>query len=640
MRISLTLVLTAFVVFSATSCRKEMENAGTIPENHHFSAVLGDNTRISIEDSGRCLWSVGDVIVVYNGNNDENVVISGGRFDSENIQVITVTGDMLSADNRVLDIETTLPAPRGGKWYMYASHTVASLYRINADAGIISGIITETSQSGVPFLAMASVGRNDSSQITFRHLVGWLKMKASSWYYKVEIRSNDDESSVIKCVNAGFTPSGINETLRSDRKVNLYTCKINDVGINKCFYAALVPMVLEKGLTFDLYSNNSTITRSVSSASSFQVQAGHVYSTGDLNLDHKAVDLISCTVKTTDGDFKCSIDNDERRIYARHVAHLDNILSVDFTFSKTGVSVPDAVRNYCEAGWPERCDLQFICEGKSVKYEMVFCDYVGGTDADLAPTGTWRLVWNDEFVAPGLDAAAWDRVTTPGQDNNQWNAFMGDAEDLVEVSDGCLVLLARTNPNPTAGTPLAYATGGVRGEYKVYRTIGRVDVKARMPKTVHGYWPAIWLMPGGSVGQTVERLKGGEIDILEYYEGYAYQTVHSEYNKDGTTNFMVETCKTKTKIDPGTYHIYSVEVTDSNLIFYIDGDKTLTVKNKNLAADKYQFPYHSVPHGIILSSQLGSANCHFTDNFTAVDGVGLPARMEIDFVRYYDEVSI
>lgn len=358
----------------------------------------------------------------------------------------------------------------------------------------------------------------------------------------------------------------------------------------------------------------------------------------DATIPEGDIEVLDCTVKTSSGKSKCSVDIAGRKIYARHIADLKDIVDIEFTFGAPGVRVPEKVEKFCAEGWPSACKLQFVASGKGSIYDIIFCDCVASDDPDIAPSDKWKIAWSEEFVAPELDVTVWERVMTAGQDNGSWNAFMGDADDLVEIRKGRLVLWARENPSPTSGTPLQYATGGIRSEHKFYRTIGRIDVKARMDKDVNGYWPAIWLMPGGPLGQAVERLKGGEIDILEYYRGYAYQTVHSLYNGDGNAN--IEPCQAKTAIDPSVYHVYSVEVTDRKLSFLIDGTKKFTLnKRTDLSADKYQFPYHDVPHGVILSAQLGSSACVFSNNFIPVDGVGLPAAMEIDFVRFYDEVK-
>lgn len=351
------------------------------------------------------------------------------------------------------------------------------------------------------------------------------------------------------------------------------------------------------------------------------------------------IQIMDCTVRTSSGKSKCSVDFAGRKIYVRHIADLRDITDVEFTFGMAGVKVPDKIEKFCEGVWPEKCRLQFKANGKGSIYDFIFTDYIPSDDPDLAPSDTWKIAWADEFNGPDLDINAWDRVTTPNEDNGGWNAFMGDAEDLVQVRKGRLVLVARENPSPVAGTPLAYATGGIRGEYKVYRKLGRCDIKARMNKDVHGYWPAIWFMPGGQKGQTVPRLEGGEIDLLEYYNGTAYQTVHTKYNNDGQSDKQ-ESQKRTYNFDPSVYHIYSVEVTDRKLVMYIDGEKKLTVnKLAGVDADQCQFPFHDVPHGLILSSQLGSSNCAFSSNFIPVDGFGLPAYMEVDYVRYYDEVK-
>lgn len=285
MKHSRFLFAAAVLVIASASCQKE-EPAHVVSDSCTFAATIGDQTKLAISDDGKCSWSVGDVVIVYNGNNSGNVAIADGKFTSENIQTISVTSEMLSNDNRTLTFTTDLAEPSGSNWYLYAAHSVPTVYMIRSNGSIISGAINETLQTQIPFLAMASVSKTATDAVNFKHVVGWLKMTVSAWKYKVEIKSNDSENPIVRCVDTAFSGSDLNITLRGDVKPNLYNCKVNDASPNKYFYAALMPDTWGSGISFSIYSGSSTLDKTVPAGKSFKVEAGHVYNTGDLLGDH------------------------------------------------------------------------------------------------------------------------------------------------------------------------------------------------------------------------------------------------------------------------------------------------------------------------------------------------------------------
>jgi beta-glucanase (GH16 family) len=122
---------------------------------------------------------------------------------------------------------------------------------------------------------------------------------------------------------------------------------------------------------------------------------------------------------------------------------------------------------------------------------------------------------------------------------------------------------------------------------------------------------------------------GGEIDIMEHlnYDDIAYQTVHSSHtvqkrepqSKQGDNS----------AIDKDGFNIYSVEVYDNEIVFYINDKKTFTYPKMNPTPEG-QYPFADHPFYIILSAQLGGSWVG------KVKIEELPVKMEIDYVKFYE----
>ena len=205
----------------------------------------------------------------------------------------------------------------------------------------------------------------------------------------------------------------------------------------------------------------------------------------------------------------------------------------------------------------------------------------------------------------------------------------------------------------------------------------RIDARVKMTGA-NGFWPAVWLVPY----RMTRNPHGGEIDLLECatYVSKVYQTVHNTWTaSDAYTSAMKTSYPQYAFVsDFGftSWHLFSVVVTATELRYYIDGELQFTWTNREDAMGAtgeysyqnqrateagleptssqrtYQFPYHVTDYRLLLTAQLGlnaslSANDSETwswmDTSTGgtpdhlLDGTGIPAVMDIDFIRYYTQ---
>ena len=232
----------------------------------------------------------------------------------------------------------------------------------------------------------------------------------------------------------------------------------------------------------------------------------------------------------------------------------------------------------------------------------------------------WKLTWKEDFKGNKLDPTSWRRCEAGGAD---WMRHMSPLDSLCRVRNGVLELWGITTPKGL-DDPRPFITGGIYSEGLRSVKCGRVDVRARFDCAT-GFWPAIWLMPDVKTPWPV----GGEIDIMEHlnHDDIAYQTIHTAHTyyqrepkgKHGDT----------APIDKAQFNIYSVEVSDSAITFYINGTKTYTY-HKMEPTPEGQFPFADHPFYIILSAQLSGSWVG------EVNAEELPVKMEIDYVKFYE----
>jgi beta-glucanase (GH16 family) len=134
----------------------------------------------------------------------------------------------------------------------------------------------------------------------------------------------------------------------------------------------------------------------------------------------------------------------------------------------------------------------------------------------------YKLVWSDEFDQDGIpDPAKWTyEKGFVRNEELQWyqpeNAF---------CENGLLVIEGRRdtfpNPNHEPGSSdwrknreqVFFTSASVTTRGMHDWRYGRFEIKARI-KTQDGLWPAIWTLGSGQPWP-----EGGEIDIMEYYQG-------------------------------------------------------------------------------------------------------------------------
>lgn len=244
-----------------------------------------------------------------------------------------------------------------------------------------------------------------------------------------------------------------------------------------------------------------------------------------------------------------------------------------------------------------------------------------------------KLVWADEFDKAGLpDSSKWSYdigdgcPNVCGWGNNELQYYTVNRKENARVENGYLIIEAKKEEHKGYHYTSARLVSKGKGDW----TYGRMDIRARLPYG-RGIWPAIWMLPtdwkyGGWP-------KSGEIDIMEFV-GFMPDSVFGTVHTDAY-NGMKETQKSKGlhMTDLATvFHLYSIEWTPEKISFLVDDQVYHVFHNEKKGTDAWPFDqrFH-----LLLNVAVGG-------NWGGKKGVDekiFPQRMEVDYVRVYENTS-
>lgn len=232
----------------------------------------------------------------------------------------------------------------------------------------------------------------------------------------------------------------------------------------------------------------------------------------------------------------------------------------------------------------------------------------------------YTLVWEENFKDSTKLDQNWSKIPRGRSD---WNNYMSNHDGLYAIEDGMLTLRGIKNTvDSTDEAP--YLTGGIYTKGKKSFSNGRLEIKAKL-FGARSAWPAFWLLP-----ENHNWPHDGEIDIMERLnlDGYIYQTVHSDYTvnqeiKDNPKASIVA------HINPDKYNVYAVELYTDSVSFFVNDTHTFTYPR--IETEKSgQFPFGDKEFYLLLDMQLGGSWVG------SVNEQDLPAKMEIDWVRFFE----
>ena len=275
------------------------------------------------------------------------------------------------------------------------------------------------------------------------------------------------------------------------------------------------------------------------------------------------------------------------------------------------------------------------------------------------PTGSYELVWQDEFEGNQLDTNYWQ---TNYSSPKPWDCTLPRLEcgtelqiyqaKNVQVSNGTLKLTARKESinyqgiygeaHPCANKKIGDAfsldfeyTSGivVTKSSKIAFQYGRYETRCKLP-IGKGFWPAFWLWGGGGGNG-----RPGEIDILEIFDTAQpiFTTSIHNGNKKARQDIPLSW-------DIREWHTYTVEYDPTVVKYFVDGQLIRTYQRfKNIACQDGQFitkkrkkyrrnPAFPWEQWMVLLLNLA---VNPEPGMTVEETTVFPAVMEVDYVRVF-----
>lgn len=198
------------------------------------------------------------------------------------------------------------------------------------------------------------------------------------------------------------------------------------------------------------------------------------------------------------------------------------------------------------------------------------------------------LILFDDFLGNDIDYRWWLRYKHYDV-TSEWDTYQeGDPAQSV-VEDGFLKLYAHLWGD-------TFRTGAITTKGKLtYKPPFRIDCRARLTQMGTGIWYAIWIAPEAGY-------QYGEIDICEKlnFGTATYHTCHTQYTLNtAATNQKKETYVNEAgetvpnwhqgiaqdAMAPGVFNVFSVEVTDEQIVWYINDTPVHVYKHFVHSAD-------------------------------------------------------
>lgn len=233
----------------------------------------------------------------------------------------------------------------------------------------------------------------------------------------------------------------------------------------------------------------------------------------------------------------------------------------------------------------------------------------------------YLLVFNDEFNRDTIDTHRWRYRADGFARITRTIEYDGRPIDIVVVDEASFIddnnMVLKVYKEDAY--PDQVFTGGLHTHDRFMPRFGYFETRATFREvTGFGHWPAFWV----HYFYRDRHVQGTEIDIFEYIaaENRIYQTIHwhtpGEHYRS-SENFVLE--------DLDEYHIFGLEWTPDELIFYVNGEVTKHLKksdNERYVPNSYQMVFFSMSAGVWGGNVADPSN-------------ELPASSRFDYCRVY-----
>lgn len=215
-------------------------------------------------------------------------------------------------------------------------------------------------------------------------------------------------------------------------------------------------------------------------------------------------------------------------------------------------------------------------------------------------------IFFDDFSGNSLNRKIWNVIVTGWTVNNEQQAYV-DSSATIYISktepgakNGALVLQAKYQPGFTTKEKkkFDFISGRIDSRSKMEFTYGTVSARMILPAGT-GYWPAFWALGAGDWPET------GEIDIMENVGEADWTSVALHGPGYSGETPLVNKYFFEPGINITQWHIYSVDWSDSELLFHVDG-KLVYRATRQMVENYGKWSYDN-PKFLIINLALGGA---------------------------------
>lgn len=256
-------------------------------------------------------------------------------------------------------------------------------------------------------------------------------------------------------------------------------------------------------------------------------------------------------------------------------------------------------------------------------------------------SGSWNLVWSDEFnqnVGSAPSSENWQYDIGHGSDGwgNKELQYYTDSTTNVAIAnvDGAVDGKALRITAQREGDQIT--SGRIKSLDRQYVKYGKIEARIKTSNGMQpGVWPAFWMMGNDIHTNNTGWPRCGEIDILEHRntEQQVISTLHWNVNPDGSYSHDYMGSEKNGqfgKIDSmDNWHTYAVEWYEDCMKFFVDGNCYETIALTEAMKEEFH-----KPHFILLNLAIGSQNTPFT-LYTTVENSWQTSSMYVDYVRVY-----
>ena len=272
-----------------------------------------------------------------------------------------------------------------------------------------------------------------------------------------------------------------------------------------------------------------------------------------------------------------------------------NVVRIAFTDTAVHHNADDLVDDFTIIIDPEGVDNSLDSEELKKSGNRILFHNLPVMLTSPVTSREYLLVFNDEFEGTEISKERWGYRKDIGEITRTITYDGSPVDIMVEneasvLDNGDLVLSVYKK----AGISDKIFTGGILTLDSFLPRYGYFETTfCAKDCSGFGHWPAFWIHFQWQDRYTI----GTEIDILEYIssQNKIYQTLHWYVNDEhfsSSENFLLD--------NPDEYHVFGLEWTPEELIFYVDGEITrrlLKSEESKYVPSSYQMVFYSMSAG-------------------------------------------